>query len=118
MLLAGCAPEPEKPPPEPMPTDGPNEAVLYIPAMVCESCTEEVTTGLASLPWVDQESIHADRKLRQVKFKVTDPASFDLAAARDAIARHGFRNVKLLTGPAADGREASEGGRPPAGPGQ
>ena len=34
VLLAGCASEPEKPPPAPLPTDGPNQVVVYVPAMV------------------------------------------------------------------------------------
>jgi hypothetical protein len=34
VLLAGCASESEKPPPAPLPTDGPNQVVVYIPAMV------------------------------------------------------------------------------------
>jgi len=34
LVLAGCAAEAEKPPPAPMPTDGPDQAVFYVPQMV------------------------------------------------------------------------------------
>lgn len=99
VMLGGCAPEAEKPPPEPIPTTGANQAVLYIPAMVCESCPGEVTEALATLPWVDRDSIHADRKTRQVRFAVTDPAAFDLEAVRERVGKKGFRNVRLLVSP-------------------
>lgn len=32
VLLAGCAAEPEAPP-APIPTDGPNQVVIHVPAM-------------------------------------------------------------------------------------
>ena len=32
VLLAGCDGGPGKPPPEPLPTDGPNQVVFYVPA--------------------------------------------------------------------------------------
>jgi copper chaperone CopZ len=98
-LLAGCAAEADKPPPVPMATDSPNQVVVLVPGMVCESCTEHVTEGLAMLPWVDKHSIHADRQLRQVRFTVKDRAAFDLDAVRETIARKGYKGVTLLTGP-------------------
>lgn len=33
VLVAGCDGGAERPPPEPLPTSGPNEAVFYVPAM-------------------------------------------------------------------------------------
>ena len=34
VLISGCTSESDKPPPPPMPTDGPNQVVIYVPAMV------------------------------------------------------------------------------------
>lgn len=98
-LLSGCASEPEKPLPAPMATDGPNQVVIYVPTMVCESCPEKVTEALTMLSWVDKDSIHADRKVRQVRFTVKDRAAFDVDAMRESIARKGFKGVTLLSGP-------------------
>ncbi len=99
VLFAGCTPDAEKPPPEPMATDGPNQVVIYVPTMVCESCPDKVSEGLAMLPWVDAGTIHADRKARQVRFTVKDRSAFDIDAVKETITRKGFRGVQLLTGP-------------------
>ncbi|MDB5312502.1 MAG: hypothetical protein JWO38_6704 [Gemmataceae bacterium] len=99
VLLAGCAAEADKPLPVPMATDGPNQVVILVPGMVCESCPDRVTEGLVMLPWVDKDSVQADRKLRQVRFTVKDRAAFDLAAVRETIARKGYKGVSLLAGP-------------------
>jgi copper chaperone CopZ len=103
LVLAGCQgnAETSNPPPEPMPTTGPGEVVLYVPTMVCESCPQKVAEALALLPWVDAASIQPDRKLRQVRFRVTDRAAFDLQAVKESVAKKGFKDVKLLTGPTA-----------------
>jgi len=99
VLLTGCAAEAEKPPPVPMPTDGPNQVVIYVPAMVCETCPTKVTEALALLPWVDATATQADRKIRQVRFTLKDGAAFDLDAVKETIGRKGFNGVVLLTGP-------------------
>jgi len=98
-LLAGCSAEEHSLPPPPIATTGPGQVVVYVPAMVCESCAQEVTEGLALLPWVDAESIQPDRKARQVRFRVKDRAAFDMEAVKETIARKGFKDVKLLTAP-------------------
>ena len=101
-LLVGCSPDVERaaaPLPPPMATTGPGEVVIYVPTMVCETCSGKVTEGLAMLPWVDAESIQADRKSKQIRFHVKDRAAFDLDAVKDTIARKGFKDVSLLTGP-------------------
>lgn len=101
-LLPGCGMESEKtasPPPAPMATNGPGEVVISVPAMVCESCAEHVTEGLAMLPWVDSSTIQPDRKLRQVRFRVKDRSAFDLESVKEIIARKGYKDVTLLTGP-------------------
>src|SRR5207237_725801 len=101
-LVAGCmkdADTPPEPPPPPMATNGPDQVVIYVPTMVCESCPVKVAEGLAMLPWVDAESIQPDRKSKQVRFRVKDRAAFDIEAVKETIARKGFKNVQLLAGP-------------------
>ncbi len=87
------------PPPEPMATTGPNEVVIYVPTMVCETCPQKVAEGLAMLPWVDTESIQPDRNAKQIRFRVKDRDAFDSDAVKDTIARKGFKGVLVLTGP-------------------
>ncbi len=98
-LLAGCGPETPPPPDVPLPTDGPNQVVVKVPGMVCETCPGRVREALAGLPWVVPASITPDRATRQVRFAVADRAAFDLAAVQDAIGRKGFKGVTLLAGP-------------------
>jgi copper chaperone CopZ len=86
-------------PPTPVPTDGPNQVVIYVPAMTCASCPEKVAAALAKLPWVDARSIRADRRTRQVRFTVTNRAQFNVHKVRDAVAAAGYRRTDLLAGP-------------------
>lgn len=88
-----------EPPPRPVPTDGPNQVVLYVPAMTCASCPEKVAAALARVSWVRADSIQADRRTRQVKFTVTNRELFSVAKVREAIAAVGYRRTDLLTGP-------------------
>jgi copper chaperone CopZ len=102
VLALGCVKDPEPTtaaPPAPMATTGPDQVVIYVPTMVCESCPQKVAEGLALLPWVDTESIHPDRKLKQVRFRVKEKAAFDADAVKETIARKGFKGVLVLTGP-------------------
>jgi len=102
LFTGGCTSDeakPAAPPPEPMATTGPDQVVIYVPTMVCETCPQKVAEGLALLPWVDAESIQADRKLKQVRFRVKDRAAFDPAAVMVALSRKGFKGAMLLTGP-------------------
>jgi len=101
-LLAGCLQDAEQraaPPPAAMATTGPDQVVIYVPTMVCETCPQKVAEGLALLPWVDAESIHPDRKLKQVRFRVKDRAAFDPEAVKETIARKGFKVALILAGP-------------------
>ena len=100
-LLVGCQEEPEKPLPVAIAAEGPNQVVLFVPTMVCESCPEKVREGLAMLPWIDTTTIHTDRKARQVRFTLKDRSSFDFDSLKEIIARKGFRGIKLLAGPTA-----------------
>jgi copper chaperone CopZ len=88
-----------EPPPAPVPTDGPNQVVIYVPAMTCASCPEKVTAALAGIAWIETRSIRADRRTRQVKFTVTDRALFNPDKVKEVIARAGYRRTDLLTGP-------------------
>lgn len=56
--------------------------------------------ALASLPWVEPDSIQPDRDRRQVKFTVKDKAKFDFDAVKSALADKGYDSgAKVLTGP-------------------
>lgn len=88
-----------EPPPRPVPTDGPNQVVLYVPAMTCASCPEKVARALARISWVRPGSIQADRRTRQVKFTVTDREVFSIIKVREAITAAGYLRTDLLTGP-------------------
>lgn len=55
--------------------------------------------AVASLPWVEPQSIRAVRASRQVKFTLTDRAKFDDPAVTDAIRRAGYDRARLLVGP-------------------
>ena len=98
----GCMKDPDHsaaPPPAAMATTGPDQVVIFVPTMVCESCPQKVAEGLALLPWVDSDSVQPDRKLKQVRFRVKDRSAFDAEALKDAISRKGFKDVQILAGP-------------------
>jgi copper chaperone CopZ len=98
-FFAGCTlGEPDKPD-VPMPTDGPNEVVIKVPGMTCEDCPQRVAEALATIPWIEAESIRADRKTRQVIFTVKDRAQFDMETVKDKVAKAGYAGSKLLTSP-------------------
>jgi hypothetical protein len=59
-----------------------------------------VRAALATLPWVEPDSIQPDRGLRQVKFAVKDRKQFDFEAIKSALAEKGYdEGTKILTGP-------------------
>jgi hypothetical protein len=59
-----------------------------------------VRDALATLPWVEPDSIQPDRDKRQVKFTVKDKAKFDFEAVQKALAAKGYDSgAKVLTGP-------------------
>ncbi|MBA4063272.1 MAG: hypothetical protein C0501_06085 [Isosphaera sp.] len=58
-----------------------------------------MAAALATLPWVEQTSIVADRRTRQARFTVTDRAKFDLAEVERVVLKAGYPKTKLLTGP-------------------
>lgn len=56
--------------------------------------------ALATLPWVETDSIQPNRDKRQVKFTVKDRAKFDFEAVKKALAEQGYDSgARVLTGP-------------------
>ncbi|HET6573635.1 MAG TPA: hypothetical protein VFG68_08545 [Fimbriiglobus sp.] len=56
--------------------------------------------ALATLPWVEPDSIQPDRGTRQVKFTIKDKMKFDFEAVKKALADKGYdTGAKVLTGP-------------------
>ncbi len=58
-----------------------------------------MSAALATLPWVESDSIQPDRNKRQVKFKVKDKKQFDFEAVKKVLADKGYDSAKVLTGP-------------------
>lgn len=54
---------------------------------------------LATLPWVEQDSIKTNGKVRQAKFTVKDPARFNMNEVEQALGDRYGGGVKLLAGP-------------------
>ncbi len=55
--------------------------------------------NLATLPWVEPDTIKPNGKTRQVKFTVTDRAKFDLQEVKQALTSRYSDGVKVLAGP-------------------
>lgn len=60
-------------------------------------CPANVRDALATLPWVEAKSIHADRATRQVKFTVTDRDQYQFDTVAATLAEAGYRRARLLT---------------------
>lgn len=58
-----------------------------------------MSDALATLPWVEARTIHADRNKRQVRFTVADRAAFDEAAVVGTIDQAGYSRARRLVGP-------------------
>jgi hypothetical protein len=58
-----------------------------------------VRAALASLPWVDSETIVADGTTLQVKFRITDPAQYDDKKIVEVLAKKGYAGASKMTGP-------------------
>ena len=58
-----------------------------------------MTAKLATLPWVERDSIQTDAQKRQAKFKVTDRAKFSMDEVTRVLGARYHDGVKLLTGP-------------------
>ena len=56
--------------------------------------------ALATLPWVETDTVKIDAKKRQAKFTVKDRASFNNDELLKALADKGYHSgAKVLTGP-------------------
>ena len=53
--------------------------------------------ALAALPWVEADSIHADRATRQVKFTVKDRSQYDFDTVATTLSKAGYPRAQLLT---------------------
>ena len=53
--------------------------------------------ALATLPWVEADSIQADRRTRQVKFTVRDRGQFDFDTIATTLSKAGYPRATLLT---------------------
>jgi len=58
-----------------------------------------VQKALATLPWVEQDSIKMDFKARELRFGFEDKDEFDADAVKKALQAQKFSNVELLSGP-------------------
>ena len=63
------------------------------------TCPERVATALATLPWVEPDTIKASRTARQARFTITSKVAFDADALRAAISRAGYPRSRMLKGP-------------------
>jgi hypothetical protein len=58
-----------------------------------------VRAALATLPWVEKETITMDFKARELRFGFKEKDSFDAEAVKKALEAERFPNVELLSGP-------------------
>jgi hypothetical protein len=49
-----------------------------------------VRKALATLPWVEQKTVHTDVDKREVRFNLSDKKAFDAAAVKTALKGQGF----------------------------
>lgn len=55
--------------------------------------------ALKTLPWVEKDTIRVNVSAHEVKFGVTDKDQFNEKAVKDALAKEGFEEVKVRSGP-------------------
>jgi len=59
-----------------------------------------VRSALATLPWVETNSIVTDRDSTQVRFTLKDRSQYDFEQVKSALKKDGYAaGVKVLTGP-------------------
>jgi hypothetical protein len=58
-----------------------------------------VSKALATLPWVEADTIQPDRKARQVKFTVKDRTKFNMDEVTQALGSRYGEGVQVLTEP-------------------
>jgi hypothetical protein len=57
-----------------------------------------VRNALATLPWVEQETIHIDVKAREVSFNLKEGSQFNEAEAKQALKKEGMGEAQVKTG--------------------
>ena len=55
--------------------------------------------ALATLPWVEQDSIKTDVNTQEASFRLKDKSQFDFEQLKKALANQDFPNVTLKHGP-------------------
>jgi len=58
-----------------------------------------VAAAIATLPWVEQDSITTDGGQLKAKFTLKDPKQFDEQLVIDTLKKKGYAGAKLETGP-------------------
>jgi hypothetical protein len=58
-----------------------------------------VRDALATLPWVEQDTIRMNFKARELKFGLKDKDAFNEGAVKDALNSQGFPGAELKSGP-------------------
>jgi hypothetical protein len=58
-----------------------------------------VRAALATLPWVEQDSITANVRTRIVTFAVKDKSKFDMEQVEEALKQQHYSEVELISGP-------------------
>jgi hypothetical protein len=58
-----------------------------------------VRAALATLPWVEQDSITANVGTRIVTFAVKDKSKFDMEQVKEALEQQHYSEVELISGP-------------------
>jgi hypothetical protein len=56
-----------------------------------------VRRALATLPWVEQESIQMDFKTRELRFGVNDKSKFNAQEVKNALKAEGFADAELTS---------------------
>jgi hypothetical protein len=64
--------------------------------------------ALATLPWVEQDSIIVDVSKRMVRFNVKDKSQFDLEQIDAAVKKQKFGGCELISGPEILAKKAEE----------
>jgi hypothetical protein len=62
-----------------------------------------VRAALATLPWVEQDSITADVATRMVTFAVKDKSKFNMEQVKEALKEQHYSEVELISGPDTSG---------------
>lgn len=68
--------------------------------------------ALATLPWVEQDSITADVGTHLVTFAIKDKSKFNMEQVKEALKKQDFPEVELISGPDSPAPAKTEGAKP------